>query len=84
MTESREKTKAIENYESALCDLLAHVRGVTIGNLFVLQSRLYDADIEIVRFDVRDTKAYHDAVVRADRRAWMSAETAPHRSVAKS
>jgi hypothetical protein len=86
MTESSEKAKAIENYERALVDLLAHVRGVTVGhNLFVLQSRLYDADIEIVRHDLRDTKAYQDAVLKADRRACLSAhersQLSPSRSL---
>jgi len=80
----REKVKAIENYEKALLNLLAHVRGVTVGhNLTVLQSRLYEADIEIIRHDLRDTTAYRDAVLRADRRACECARTPPHRSVGK-
>ena len=83
----REKIKAIEaieNYKKALLNLLAHVRGVTVGhNLAVLQSRLYEADIEITRHDLRDTTAYRDAVLRADRRACQSAQTPPHRSVGK-
>jgi hypothetical protein len=80
----REKVKAIENYEKALLNLLAHVHGVTVGhNLTVLQSRLYEADIEIIRHDLRDTTAYRDAVLRPDRRACESARTPPHRSVGK-
>ena len=79
-----EKVKAIENYEKALLNLLAHVRGVTVGhNLTVLQNRLYEADIEIIRYDLRDTTAYRDAVLRADCRACESAQTPPHRSVEK-
>jgi hypothetical protein len=63
---------ALQEYEDALGEFLAHTRAAEeCGRADIrLRDRLYAADIEIERQGMRHTPAYNDAVLRADRKAW--------------
>ena len=62
---------AVQEYEDAMTELLAYVRsGERSRSDLQLRTRLYEADIAIERLGLRNTAAYHDAVLRADKRAW--------------
>lgn len=71
MTDQIKAAAAIQEYEDAMTELLAHVRGWERDNSDLhLKQRLYAADNEIERQGLRYSPAYNDAVLRADRRAW--------------
>jgi len=62
---------AMQEYEDAMTALLAYVRSGEDGQSDMqLRTRLYRADVTIKRLGLRHTTAYHDAVLRADKRAW--------------
>lgn len=61
---------AIQEYEHAMANFLARERSGEDGQSdFELRTRLYVADIEIERLQLRHTPAYCEAVLRADSRA---------------
>ena len=61
---------ALQEYEDALTEFLTSVRARDTLADFPLRQRLYTAGIEIERLKLRDTPAYRDAVLRADRNSW--------------
>jgi hypothetical protein len=61
---------ALQEYEDALTEFLTSVRARDGRSDFPLRQRLYGAGIEIERLKLRDTPAYSEAVLRADRNSW--------------
>ena len=65
-----EVAAALQEYEDALTEFLTSVRARDGRSDFPLRQRLYGAGIEIERLKLRDTPAYSEAVLRADRNSW--------------
>jgi hypothetical protein len=65
-----DKAAVLQEYEDAMTDFLTSVRARDSRSDFPLRQRLYTAGIEIERLKLRDTPAYRDAVLRADRNSW--------------
>ena len=61
---------ALQEYEDAMTEFLTSVRARDTRSDFPLRQRLYAAGVEIERLKLRDTTAYDDAVLRADRNSW--------------
>jgi hypothetical protein len=70
MTDKVEIAAVLQEYEDALTEFLTSVRARDTRSDFPLRQRLYTAGIEIERLKLRDTPAYGDAVLRADRNSW--------------
>jgi hypothetical protein len=70
MTDKVEVAAVLQEYEDAMTDFLTSVRARDSRSDFPLRQRLYTAGIEIERLKLRDTPAYSDAVLRADRNSW--------------
>ena len=64
----------------AMNELVCDVVSTSLGEL---KSRQVSLSLQLLRYDLRDTTAFRDAVLRADRRACESAQTPPRRSVEK-
>jgi hypothetical protein len=70
MADNVEVAAVLQEYEDAMTDFLISVRARDSRSDFPLRQRLYTAGIEIERLKLRDTPAYSDAVLRADRNSW--------------
>ena len=70
MTGKVEVAAVLQKYEDALTEFLTSVRAWDARSDFPMRQWLHAAGIEIERLKLRDTPAYSEAVLRADRNSW--------------